>query len=230
MDQDKVQYWSKQKVKMYQRYDSLRKASYDALFSLATNKSKIHGLVYKTPDSNRQNLISTIISAEYGGVEKLDATIAKYGGDPNKYKEYAEGRFEKGKPGRGVAANNRMSWTPEQYQSFLSRAKPGTPFRSTIQEFSKGNPGPGPYWPGNYRTWREQFTTKHPYPGVVRLLDKIQEVIGDDKRWLGRETLPIDMEKIKPIAQQIELRLKRLYDFARTAKALSIIKSYKGIR
>lgn len=136
----------------------------------------------------------------------------------------------KPKPGR-FQAENRLGWNKQQYDSFLANAKPGSTFRDTIARIAAGDM----YTILNMKKdsflfdkFKDQWTTQHPYPGIVALLNRLQ------KSWVNpSQGVAFSVGDVKPIAKEIEKRLVRLYDFARLQRIKSQImtkalKSYRG--
>lgn len=138
------------------------------------------------------------------------SSLPKYGDAPlqrvNESGRPQPGRFQQ---------QNRLGWNEQQFKSFIEHIKPGSSFRRQIQFIARMDPKApvSSLYPtinefGNsleaYIKW---FTQDHPYPGIAKLLYEYPAARSD---------------KAKIIAQQIEKRLFRLYDFARLQALKSV--------
>lgn len=115
-------------------------------------------------------------------------------------------------PGR-FTSNNRLGWSKEQFDSFLVHSKPGTTFRSLIKDLSKGKINSIVYWPGNSGAFTRMFESEHPYPGIVRLIKQIDQLI-------QFSNTPEGGRKVEEVAKQLEKRIEVLWNAARTERRL----------
>lgn len=130
----------------------------------------------------------------------------------------------KPKPGR-FQQENRLGWTKGQYNAFLNFASPQTAFRKDVKDLASGNFQYLTSFLGLIHHYIEDFTTRSPYPGIVRQLNIIQDAVKNTGSKPAYGT-------IKKAAGEIEKRLQRLYDFARLQKLKSVyakaLKSARG--
>lgn len=125
-------------------------------------------------------------------------------------------------PGR-FKPNNRLGWSQEQFDLFLKRATPGAQFRNIVKSLAKGlnsntlqATGTMAMLAGvlpNYIIW---FQKEHPYAGVVRLLQQLEQEVNKSHGGRGQ----VDIDRVKQIGQQLEKRVSVLYDAARTERRL----------